>query len=199
MAVTSAADGDERCDGPDGDAVWEERGGCWTGLCGEECESMSPTCPSPFFPHLIIQRVPKLTPHPLQQFNRYLPLPLLKTSFSVTNRYVLSKLFLILFPWRHAPWARQVRRRGDIVGGNGNGVGGGVGGGGGGGYDIGGGGGMHHPAAMMDGGNVGGGEGWMPPREDLNAPDLYIPSTYPTLPSFHPCPLPPLHYLRHCH
>lgn len=70
-----------------------------------------------------------------KNFTRYLPLQLIKTSFSVTNFYVLNKLRLVLFPWRHKPWARQVRRSGD---------GGGV-------------------------------EGWMPPRDDINAPDLYIP------------------------
>lgn len=74
----------------------------------------------------------------------------MKTSFSVTNSYVLRKLRLVLFPWRHHPWARKVRRRG------------------------------------MDGVDAGQGmggdasqsqlEGWMPPRDDLNAPDLYIPS-----------------------
>lgn len=71
------------------------------------------------------------------QFTRYLPLPLVKTSFSVTNSYVLNKLRLILFPWRHKPWARQPRR-------------------------------------STENGSV---EGWQPPRDDINAPDLYIPST----------------------
>jgi hypothetical protein len=68
------------------------------------------------------------------QFTRYLPLQLIKTSFDVTNSYVLRKLRLVLFPWRHKPWART-RRSGDA-----------------------------------------GGDGWMPPRDDINAPDLYIPS-----------------------
>jgi hypothetical protein len=70
-----------------------------------------------------------------RQFTRYLPLTLIKTSFSVTNSYVLHKLRLVLFPWRHKPWARQVRRSGE-----------------------------------------GGVEGWQAPRDDINAPDLYIPS-----------------------
>lgn len=94
-----------------------------------------------------------LLPHfgPLQ-FTRYLPLPLVKTSFTVTNAYVLRKLRLILFPWRHKPWARRsARGSGDV----------GVGGGG-----------------PQMGGVGGGGEGWLPPRDDINAPDLYIPSEY---------------------
>ena len=48
---------------------------------------------------------------------------------------MLKKLRLVLFPWRHKPWARQVRRSGE-----------------------------------------GGVEGWQAPRDDINAPDLYIPS-----------------------
>jgi hypothetical protein len=62
-------------------------------------------------------------------------LTLIKISFSVTNTYVLKKLRLVLFPWRHKPWARQVRRSGE-----------------------------------------GGVDGWQAPRDDINAPDLYIPS-----------------------
>lgn len=72
----------------------------------------------------------------MDQFTRYLPLQLIKTSFSVTNSYVLRKLRLILFPWRHKPWARQIRR-------------------------------------SAENGSM---EGWQPPRDDINAPDLYIPS-----------------------
>jgi hypothetical protein len=78
------------------------------------------------------------------QVSRYLPLPLLKTSFSVTNSYVLKKLRLVLFPWRHKSWSRKVSRRG-MSGDQGSNGSGGV-------------------------------EGWMPPRDDINAPDLYIPS-----------------------
>jgi hypothetical protein len=80
--------------------------------------------------------------------SRYLPLPLLKTSFSVTNSYVLKKLRLLLFPWRHKSWSRRVSRRGAGGAGEGPGANGGQ---------------------MMV-------EGWMAPREDINAPDLYIPS-----------------------
>lgn len=92
--------------------------------------------------------------------SRYLPLPLLKTSFSVTNSYVLKKLRLLLFPWRHKSWSRRVSRRGAGGAGEGSGVNGGQ---------------------MMV-------EGWMAPREDINAPDLYIPTmalvTYTLLAAF---------------
>nr|KIR48145.1 ER to Golgi transporter Yif1 [Cryptococcus bacillisporus CA1280] len=71
-----------------------------------------------------------------KNFTRYLPLQLIKVSFSVTNTYVLKKLRLILFPWRHKPWSRQNRR-------------------------------------STDNGAV---EGWQAPRDDINAPDLYIPT-----------------------
>ncbi|EIW70117.1 hypothetical protein TREMEDRAFT_30026 [Tremella mesenterica DSM 1558] len=71
-----------------------------------------------------------------KNFTRYLPLTLIKTSFAVTNSYVLNKLRLILFPWRHKPWARQVKR-------------------------------------LSENGAV---DGWQAPRDDINAPDLYIPT-----------------------
>ncbi|OCF33641.1 ER to Golgi transporter Yif1 [Kwoniella heveanensis BCC8398] len=71
-----------------------------------------------------------------KNFTRYLPLHLIKVSFSVTNTYVLNKLRLVLFPWRHKPWSRQVRR-------------------------------STENGAM---------EGWQAPRDDINAPDLYIPT-----------------------
>jgi hypothetical protein len=88
----------------------------------------------------------------LPQFSRYLPLPLLKTSFSVTNSYVLHKLRLVLFPWRHRPWSRLPIRSNRIPAGQ-DGVAGAV-----------------------------GADGWMPPRDDINAPDLYIPSeSFPAL------------------
>ncbi|ORY31217.1 YIF1-domain-containing protein [Naematelia encephala] len=70
------------------------------------------------------------------QFTRYLPLQLIKTSFSVTNFYVFNKLRLVLFPWRHKPWSRQPKR-------------------------------------SSENGSV---EGWQAPRDDINAPDLYIPT-----------------------
>jgi len=58
----------------------------------------------------------------------------LKHYFNVTNSYVINKLFLVLFPWRHKPWSRK-----QAVGPNGQ-------------------------------------EGWyLPPRDDVNSPDMYIP------------------------
>lgn len=58
----------------------------------------------------------------------------LKHYFNVTNSYVLNKLFLVLFPWRHKPWSRK-------------------------------------QAAGPSGQ-----EGWyLPPRDDINSPDMYIP------------------------
>ena len=62
----------------------------------------------------------------------------LKHYFNVTNSYVLSKLFLVLFPWRHKPWTRR-----QAPGGSGR------------------------P----------GQENWyyLPPRDDINSPDMYIP------------------------
>lgn len=61
---------------------------------------------------------------------------MVKTCFSVTNSYVLRKLRLVLFPWRHRPWTRQIRRAAES----------------------------------------GGQDQYQPPRDDINAPDLYIPS-----------------------
>lgn len=58
----------------------------------------------------------------------------LKYYFNVSNYYVLNKLFLVLFPWRHKTWLRK-----QAVGVNGQ-------------------------------------EGWyLPPRDDVNSPDMYIP------------------------
>jgi len=68
------------------------------------------------------------------QFNRYINVSALKHYFNVSNSYVVNKLFLVLFPWRHKPWFRK-----QTIGPNGQ-------------------------------------EGWfLPPREDLNSPDMYIP------------------------
>ncbi|CAK7206876.1 Protein transport protein yif1 [Sporothrix eucalyptigena] len=69
-----------------------------------------------------------------QNINRYVNVGVLKHYFNVSNSYVLSKLFLVLFPWRHKPWSRK-----QTVG----------------------------PAGQ---------EGWyLPPRDDINSPDMYIP------------------------
>lgn len=59
----------------------------------------------------------------------------LKHYFNVSNRYVLSKLLIVLFPWRHRPWSRQQVR-------------------------------------SNDGQNA---IEFLPPREDVNSPDMYIP------------------------
>ncbi|KAI9817452.1 MAG: hypothetical protein M1827_001062 [Pycnora praestabilis] len=69
-----------------------------------------------------------------QNFNRYVNVSALKHYFNVSNSYVLNKLFIVLFPWRHKPWSRQQR-----ISSNG-----------------------------QDG-------YFLPPREDINSPDMYIP------------------------
>ncbi|KAJ3524722.1 hypothetical protein NM208_g11945 [Fusarium decemcellulare] len=69
-----------------------------------------------------------------QNFGRYVNVSALKHYFNVSNSYVVNKLFLVLFPWRHKPWSRK-----QAVGQNGQ-------------------------------------EGWyLPPRDDINSPDMYIP------------------------
>lgn len=70
-----------------------------------------------------------------KNFTRLLPLAHLKHSFNVSNGYVLLKLRIVLWPWRHRPWSRTLRRSE----------------------------------------TSGVAEGWRPPREDINCPDLYIP------------------------
>jgi hypothetical protein len=70
-----------------------------------------------------------------QNLLRFINTRSLKPYFNVSTSYVLHKLQLLLFPWRHKPWTRQLRRN-EVSG------------------------------AM---------EGHKPPREDINAPDLYIP------------------------
>ncbi|KAJ9666785.1 Protein transport protein yif1 [Coniosporium apollinis] len=69
-----------------------------------------------------------------QNFNRYVNVSALKHYFNVSNSYVLRKLVLVLFPWRHRPWSRQQSR------------------------------------VASSGGPL-----FMPPREDINSPDMYIP------------------------
>ncbi|KAF8513049.1 YIF1-domain-containing protein [Gautieria morchelliformis] len=71
-----------------------------------------------------------------KNFGGHIPVPLLKHHFNVSNSYVLHKLRLVLFPWRHRPWTRRIRR------------------------------------SEVNGQT----EGWQPPREDINSPDLYIPT-----------------------
>ncbi|KAJ2904905.1 er to golgi transport protein yif1 [Zalerion maritima] len=69
-----------------------------------------------------------------QSVHRYVSVSALKHYFQVSNSYVINKLFLVLFPWRHKPWTRK-----QTTGPNGQ-------------------------------------EGWyLPPRDDINSPDMYIP------------------------
>jgi len=65
-----------------------------------------------------------------QNFGRFVRMQQLKHYFNVSNRYVIGKLLLVLFPWRHSTWLR--RRDADGM--------------------------------------------YAPPREDVNSPDLYIPT-----------------------
>lgn len=102
-----------------------------------------------------------------KNFNRYLPVPVLKHYFNVSNSYVLHKMRLVLFPWRHKPWSRAHRH------GNGHSVGGVTPGGG---TAVAG---SSYPGmAEAEGANGVGkfSEGFAPPREDVNSPDLYIPA-----------------------
>ncbi|RKO84187.1 hypothetical protein BDK51DRAFT_17655 [Blyttiomyces helicus] len=70
-----------------------------------------------------------------QNLNRWVNISQLKYYFNVSNTYVLNKICVLLFPFRHQSWSRLVRRS--------------------------------EQSGQM--------EGYKPPREDLNAPDLYIP------------------------
>jgi YIF1 len=70
---------------------------------------------------------------PVLQLGGLIPVTHLKHHFNVSNSYVIRKLRVVVFPWRHKPWTRKMRRS-----------------------------------------ETGVGE-FQPPRDDLNAPDLYIP------------------------
>jgi hypothetical protein len=74
------------------------------------------------------------------KFGHFVSVSALKHYFNVTNRYVLSKLTIILFPWGHKPWSRQPRHTSDPS--------------------------ASSSAALM----------YLPPREDVNSPDMYIPT-----------------------
>ncbi|KAL0145353.1 YIF1-domain-containing protein [Mucor lusitanicus] len=69
-----------------------------------------------------------------KNFNRWVNMPALRHYFNVSNSYVMSKLRLLLFPWRNSSWNRLI---------------------------------MRSETGQM--------EGFKPPREDINSPDLYIP------------------------
>ncbi|CAI2161906.1 8687_t:CDS:2 [Funneliformis geosporum] len=71
-----------------------------------------------------------------KNINRYVNFPALKHYFKVNNLYVANKIRLLLFPWRHRPWSRLVKR-------------------------------------SEQNGQM---EGFKPPRDDINSPDLYIPA-----------------------
>ncbi|CAL1710731.1 unnamed protein product [Somion occarium] len=62
-----------------------------------------------------------------------IPITAVKRYFNVSNSYVVHKLRILLFPWRHKPWSRRSRR--------------------------------------AENGQV----ELLSPKEDVNAPDLYIP------------------------
>jgi hypothetical protein len=64
----------------------------------------------------------------------------------VSNSYVLSKFALVLFPWRHKPWSRQQARVAAAAGPDGQIQ-------------------QQHYASVF-----------LPPRDDLNSPDMYIPT-----------------------
>lgn len=73
----------------------------------------------------------------LEQISRYLSS--LKPYFAVTNIYVLRKLHILVYPWRHGMWSRQSTARASAQ--------------------------RPGEAETI----------YLPPREDLNAPDMYIP------------------------
>lgn len=76
-----------------------------------------------------------------RQINRYVPVGALKHYFNVTTPYVLRKLLLVLFPWRHKPWSRQQR--------------------------------PSTTSSSQDSASYS--YYFLPPRDDLNSPDMYIP------------------------
>lgn len=79
-------------------------------------------------------------PNTAHQLNRYVSIGALKHYFNVTTPYVLRKLLLVLFPWRHKPWSRQQR-----------------------------------PSASSGQESSTYSYYFLPPRDDLNSPDMYIP------------------------
>ncbi|KAF3909797.1 hypothetical protein ABW21_db0201262 [Orbilia brochopaga] len=72
-----------------------------------------------------------------QNMNRYVNYTALKHYFNVSNSYVLAKLRVVIFPWRHRPWSRIPKAVGPTP----------------------------SPSDGM----------FLPPRDDLNSPDMYIP------------------------
>lgn len=70
-----------------------------------------------------------------KNINQYVSFSAFKYYFQVSNSYVLRKIVLVLFPWRHKPWTRTLQRSE----------------------------------------NSGAIDGYATAREDINAPDMYIP------------------------
>ncbi|KAF9306146.1 hypothetical protein BGZ74_007348 [Mortierella antarctica] len=70
-----------------------------------------------------------------QNLNRWVNREGLQPYFNVSNSYVVNKLKLLVFPWRHKLWNRVLKR------------------------------------SETTGETI----GYLPPRDDINAPDLYIP------------------------
>ncbi|PGH11772.1 hypothetical protein AJ79_04673 [Helicocarpus griseus UAMH5409] len=82
-----------------------------------------------------------------QNLNRYVSIPALKHYFNVSNSYVLNKLTLVLFPWKHKPWSRQQARLNSVQSG------------------------VNGQIAQTQYTSI-----YLPPRDDLNSPDMYIPA-----------------------
>ena len=55
-----------------------------------------------------IQRISVLTTS--VQLAGLIPVSLLRHHFNVSNSYVIQKLRLLVFPWRHKPWSRKTKR-----------------------------------------------------------------------------------------
>jgi protein transport protein YIF1 len=81
-----------------------------------------------------------------QNVNRYISVPALKHYFNVSNSYVVRKLLLVLVPWRHKPWTRSQSRMTTS---------------------------STDPSGQM--GQEQYSFNYLPPRDDLNSPDMYIP------------------------
>ncbi|OJD20866.1 hypothetical protein ACJ73_07796 [Blastomyces percursus] len=82
-----------------------------------------------------------------QNLNRYVSIPALKHYFNVSNSYVLNKITLVLFPWRHKPWSRQQARLNPVTPS------------------------MNGQITQAQYTSI-----YLPPRDDINSPDMYIPA-----------------------
>jgi protein transport protein YIF1 len=94
----------------------------------------------------------------------------MKKNFDVSNSYVLAKLGILLFPWRHKSWNRKILQT--TTGGGGGGAGG-----------------ADRKATASPSNGQQQQVDWQSPRDDVNAPDLYIPLmavvTYILVAAFH--------------